>query len=175
MAKDNCNCLHGTAGYDANGNCICTDNSAPNTTRENCTGVWIEGVGCTGGIKGIPAIVNEPLPQAGYEQFGMFGQKRKVTNTCSQIGAPNGYQYILNANGQCVLAVKYDYDTTQFGGGAKNALDSLLGGSDLGTTIANNKGLIGLGVAGVIAYFLFGRDKDGTATSRTVISRRGIS
>lgn len=168
-----CNCFHGTAREDSQGNCFCDETDG--TSTKGCDGVIIDG-NCTGGIRGIP-VVNEPLPQAGgYEQFGMYGQKRKITNACTGLIAPNGYQYILNSSGECVLAVKYDNDKTLFG--SNNALSSLLGGGAAGgglsDIIANNKGLIGLGIAGVIALFLF-RDKDGTATSRTVISRKGIN
>lgn len=164
-----CNCVHGTAREDANGNCFCDD--AP-TTKENCEGVWIDGVGCTGGIKPVRGggivTVNEPLPD-------IYGQKPVKGKPCA-IGAPNGYHYILNSAGECVLAVKYDYDTTRFnnGGGSNNNTGGLLDGTGLGDLIANNKGLIGLAIAAGALFFLFGRDKDGTATSRTVISRRGI-
>lgn len=169
MAKDtNCNCLHGTAGFDANGNCVCTDDGG--YTEATCTGVWIDGR-CTGGVKGGGiATVNEPLPDTSAGgQFSMFGQKRKVINTCSQIGAPKGYHYILDSSGRCVLAVDYDNDTTHFNTGVP-AIDNLLGGG-ISQTIANNKGLIGLAVASVVGYFVFKGNK-GTATERTTINRK---
>jgi hypothetical protein len=172
-----CNCLHGRAYEDAAGNCLCDDGTG--TPKEGCDGVMIDGR-CTGGIRVIPPLANEPLPvdTSAGGAFNMYGIKSPQSSKCKALFAPSGYHYIVDSSGKCVLAVDYDYDTTKFNATSGNgALGNLLGGGNgsFSDVIANNKGLISLGIAALVGYFAFGRDKDGTATSRTVISRRGIS
>jgi len=137
MAKGtNCNCLHGTPTMDANGNCGCISDE-----QANCDGVWIDGIGCTGGIRTISGSggvsPNAPVPPF---QSSAFLEK------------------VLNATGVNPNSGARDVPV--------NA--GALGGGGLLDMLKAHPLLIGGGIALAI-YFLFFRGGLGAA-DRTVTS-----
>lgn len=157
-----CNCFTGFPCEDTQGNCTCVADPAL------CN---------TGGVKPIPtdSMIFPQMRRYWQKKQLQLSQPAGSSPQCAHLQAPKGYRYISTDQG-CVLSVDYDSDTSIFktaatpASGGGSTIDDLLGGITGSDFIQQNKGLLLLGGAGVLAYFMLGkglRPKSRLVTSTT--------